>query len=75
MAMAKKQNEYIPQKPHANVHHTSCHTLYKLYIIYIVDEQIWYKVYIYIYINSRAINCELELQPTSSGEVQPHQNI
>ena len=30
MAMAKKQNEYIPQKPHANVHHTSCHTLYKL---------------------------------------------
>ena len=29
MAMAKKQSEYIPQKPHVKVHHTSCHTLYK----------------------------------------------
>ena len=30
MAMAKKQSEYIPQKPHVKVHHTSCYTLYKL---------------------------------------------
>ena len=30
MAMAKKQSEYIPQKPHVKVQHTSCHTLYKL---------------------------------------------
>ena len=30
MAMAKKQSEHIPQKPHAKVQHTSCHTLYKL---------------------------------------------
>ena len=29
MAMAKKQSEYIPQKPHVKVQHTSCHTLYK----------------------------------------------
>ena len=29
MAMAKKQSEYIPQKAHVKVHHTSCHTLYK----------------------------------------------
>ena len=30
MAMAKMQSEYIPQKPHVKVQHTSCHTLYKL---------------------------------------------
>ena len=30
MAMAKKQSEYILQKPHVKVRHTSCHTLYKL---------------------------------------------
>ena len=30
MAVAKKQSEYITQKPHVKVHHTSCHTLYKL---------------------------------------------
>ena len=30
MAIAKKQSEYIPQKPHVKVLHTSCHTLYKL---------------------------------------------
>ena len=30
MAMAEKQNEYIPQKPHVRVQHTPCHTLYKL---------------------------------------------
>ena len=30
MAMAKKQSEYIPQKPHVKVHYTSCHTPYKL---------------------------------------------
>ena len=29
MAVDKKQSEYIPQKPHVKVHHTSCHTLYK----------------------------------------------
>ena len=29
MAMAKRQSEYIPQKPHVKVHHTSSHTLYK----------------------------------------------
>ena len=30
MAMAKNKSEYIPQKPHVKVQHTSCHTLYKL---------------------------------------------
>ena len=34
MAMAKKQSEYIPQKPHVKVQHTSCHTLLYIYNIY-----------------------------------------
>ena len=41
MAMAKKQSEYIPQKPHVKVHHTSCHTLYI---------HIYIHIYMYIYV-------------------------